>query len=68
MKGTIYNYFHTEKWGFIKREDDDVNHIQFERDELEEGLLPLTGIRVEFDIDEGENGVEAINVREVETS
>jgi len=65
QKGTV-NWFDSEKgYGFIEREDGDdvfVHHSEIQ----EEGFKRLEeGQEVEFEVEEGEKGPQAVNVVKV---
>lgn len=65
MTGKIYKLFPKKKFGYIERDADLVNHLQFDFAELPEGFVPIEGAKVSFDTRLGEFGVEAHGIKAV---
>lgn len=65
MKGSVKFFNTTKGFGFIKAEDDKEYFVH--QTGLEEGVSIKDNDSVEFEIEDGERGPKAVNVKKVES-
>lgn len=63
MKGTVKFFNDKKRFGFIKVDGEEGKEVFVHESDLNEGVSLNENDRVEFEIEEGEKGPKAVNVK-----